>query len=287
MSSLQPPTPPGGCVSSVRAQTIVTLNASITTPDALIILVTSETIPDTQLMSLVDLGSSDSFIDSGFVEKHHLAVYTIPAIRLHRIDGTCNSIITQAIKLHICFSSGEKQTVNFYVTPLDSSCTLVLGHRWLTTYNPSIDWVEGSICFHAKATQALPLSLPPTPSSEPEPVQLKLSPADRSKPGKPPRVTLINAKVFTCESTIKGSQCFCLQVATPKAMGQSATNLPGPINSDGVLKEYHDFADVFSKSKAGVLADHRPYELKITLEDGVLPPLGPIYSLSQGAPRPP
>ena len=139
MSSLQPPAPPGGCISSIRAQTIVTLNASITTPDALIILVTSKTIPDTQLMSLVDLGSSDSFIDLGFMEKHHLAAYTIPAIRLCLIDGTCNSIITQAIKLHICFSSSKKQTVNFYVTSLDSSCTLMLGHRWLATYNPLID----------------------------------------------------------------------------------------------------------------------------------------------------
>ena len=111
MSSLQTSIPPGGCVSSVCAQTIVTLNASITTPDALIIPVTSETIPNIQLMSLVDLGSLDSFINSGFVEKHHLAAYTIPAIRLCLIDSTCNSIITQAIKLHICFLSGKKQLV--------------------------------------------------------------------------------------------------------------------------------------------------------------------------------
>ena len=53
------------------------------------------------------------------------------------------------------------------------------------------------------------------------------------------------------------------------------------INLDGVPEEYHDFADIFSKSKAGVLADHRPYNLKITLEEGASPPLRPIYSLSQ------
>ena len=41
------------------------------------------------------------------------------------------------------------------------------------------------------------------------------------------------------------------------------------------------FADVFSKSKAGILANHHPYDLKITLEEGVSPPLGPIYLLSQ------
>ena len=34
-------------------------------------------------------------------------------------------------------------------------------------------------------------------------------------------------------------------------------------------------------SKAGVLADHHPYDLKITLKEGASPPLGPIYSLSQ------
>ena len=214
LSSLQPPTPPGGCISSVCAQTIITLNASITTPDALIIPVTSETIPDTQLMSLVDLGSSDSFVDLGFVEKHHLAVYTIPAIRLHLIDGTCNSVITQAINLHIRFSSSVKQTMNFYVTPLDSSCTLMLRHRWLTTYNPLIDWVKGSICFHTKATPVSPPS--PTPMLSPEPVHPKLSPADRSKPRKPPRVTLIKAKVFAHESTMRVPSVFVFRSPLPK-----------------------------------------------------------------------
>ena len=53
------------------------------------------------------------------------------------------------------------------------------------------------------------------------------------------------------------------------------------VNLDGVPEEYHDFADVFSKSKAGVLAEHHPYDLKITLEEGASPPLRPIYLLSQ------
>ena len=74
---------------------------------------------------------------------------------------------------------------------------------------------------------------------------------------------------------------FRLQVTTPEVTGRSATNIPGLGNLDGVPKEYHNFADVFSKSKASILADHHPYDLKITLEDGASPPLGPIYSLSQ------
>ena len=80
---------------------------------------------------------------------------------------------------------------------------------------------------------------------------------------------------------MQDSQCFRLQVAAPEATGQSATSLLDPVTLDGVPKEYHDFADIFSKSKAGILADHQPYDLKITLEDGASPPLRPIYLLSQ------
>ena len=152
----------------------------------------------------------------------------------------------------------------------------MLRHCWLTCYNPSIDWVRGSIEFHTKVAPVSPLTPTPTPSPEPEPVNPKLSPADWLKPRKPPRVTLINAKVFARESTMQGSQCFHLQVATPEATGRLETSLPGPVTLDRVPKEYRDFADVFSKSKASILADHRLYDLKITLEDGASPPLGPI-----------
>src|SRR6266581_3057285 len=43
---------------------------------------------------------------------------------------------------------------------------------------------------------------------------------------------------------------------------------------------YHEFAEVFSKSKANTLALHCEYDLKIELEEGMHPPLGTLYSLS-------
>ncbi len=45
--------------------------------------------------------------------------------------------------------------------------------------------------------------------------------------------------------------------------------------------EYHDFADVFSDSLSEKLPKHRPYDLKINIEEGTSSPLGPIYSLSE------
>ena len=47
-----------------------------------------------------------------------------------------------------------------------------------------------------------------------------------------------------------------------------------------VPSEYHKFANVFSKTKAEVLASHHSYDLKINLKEGAQPPVGPIYSLS-------
>src|SRR6266481_7051878 len=74
---------------------------------------------------------------------------------------------------------------------------------------------------------------------------------------------------------------FCLETVTPEVTGQSALTTPDPGSLDSILEQYHDFADVFSKAKASVLMDHQPYDLKVTLEDGTAPPLGPVYSLSQ------
>jgi hypothetical protein len=50
---------------------------------------------------------------------------------------------------------------------------------------------------------------------------------------------------------------------------------------EGIPAKYHDFTDIFSKQKANKLTPHRPYDLKININGGIYPPLGPIYPLSQ------
>ena len=76
-----------------------------------------------------------------------------------------------------------------------------------------------------------------------------------------------------------------------EAAGQSATTKPKPVNLDGVPKEYDDVTDVFSKSKASILADHCPCNPKITLEEGASPPPSPPWTnllvVSGGATHPP
>ena len=78
---------------------------------------------------------------------------------------------------------------------------------------------------------------------------------------------------------LKGTQQFQLRISLPEVTGHLTSSTP--VNLSALLEDYHDFTDVFSKSKAGKLAEHQPYDLKITLEKGTVPPFSPIYSLSQ------
>jgi len=59
----------------------------------------------------------------------------------------------------------------------------------------------------------------------------------------------------------------------------NSAKLAETLDLSNVPSEYHKFADVFSKTKAEVLPPYCPYDLKINLEEGAQPLVGPIYSL--------
>ena len=221
-------------------------------------------------------------MDSEFVRHYDLPVVSVKPIELMLFDGTCNSVITQSLEFPVLFPTGESMTIYLYVTPLDPSCSVVLGYNWLTRYNPLIDWVLGSIVFRPQLLG--PVSPTPTSSAR----SAKLPPQNSSafpEPPEPsdsaPHISMIGAAAFARACKLPGAQSFRIHLSDPAFSAKSASVSDEVPDLSHIPEEYHDFADVFSKSKADTLAPHRPYDLKINLEEGASPPVGTMYSLSQ------
>jgi len=169
--------------------------------------------------------------------------------------------------------------LNFYVTLLDSFCSLVLGYNWLAQHNPLIDWVNGLINFYPSLQENLapshvtantPLAFPsfldtPLQSSD-SAVSISASETSMSN-SKRPNITIIGAAAFLHTSKLLGSNNFKLCLHSLDIQANSTKLIEAPDLSN-VPSEYHKFANVFSKTKAEVLAPHRPYDLKINLEEG-------------------
>jgi len=209
-----------------------------------------------------------------------LSCYSVSPIVLCLFDSTTTTIITEATNIPICFPSGD-------VTPLDSDCKIVLGHNWLTQYNLSIDWVLSSIKFRTSTQQV------PTPSSLPNPVAhspsaLRLDdtsvlfPSLTDSPQAAslwaPPITLMNDAAFLKACQLDGSQQFSVQLKPDGSFRAASVNAAPDLSS--VPEAYHDFADIFSKVKASILAPYREYNLKIELEEGAPLPPSRLYSLS-------
>ena len=96
---------------------------------------------------------------------------------------------------------------------------------------------------------------------------------------KQPNIAIISAAAFLHASKLPGSYNFELCLCSSDIQANS-TKLAETPDLSNVPSKYHEFANVFSKTKAEILSPHRPYDLKINLEESAQPPVGPIYLLS-------
>jgi len=267
------------CHSSTPcAETAVRLNA-VVTPDSLSLPLICKQF-DLSFLSFLDSGSTRSFIDEGYVAEHNLPSIPIPPILLRLIDGSMRPPITSALTLSVQFPCGTTHSIRYLVTQLDSDFPAVLGLDWLTQHNPLIDWVDRSVTF-CVCPDSVPTSvsaMAPSVTDVPD-VSESVSDLPKQPSTGPINISLIGAAAFSKAARAEGSQTFSLSLKDEEVSGRSATKASSSSDTEGVPECYHNFADVFSKSKAKNLAPHRDYDLKIEIEDGAKPPLGPIYPL--------
>jgi len=91
-------------------------------------------------------------------------------------------------------------------------------------------------------------------------------------------ITIIGAVSFLRTSKLPDFYNFKLCLCSLDIQANSAKLTETPDLSN-VSSKYHEFVDIFSKTKAEILSSHHSYDLKINLEEGTQPPVGLIYSL--------
>ena len=100
-------------------------------------------------------------------------------------------------------------------------------------------------------------------------------------PASAPSIALIGTAPFIQLCKLQGMQTFRVHLSDISVSANSASVSEEAPDLSNIPKEYHDFADIFSKAKAEKLAPHKPYNLKINLEEGTSPPIVLMYPLSQ------
>ena len=282
--------------------------AALRSPQSLFIKFNTKNVKN--IRTLVDSGASESFIDSRFAIDNRFPLQNLKKpLRLKFLNGSSatQSLIIQSTTLDIQFPCGTQHRVRFYLTPLDPDVSAVLGYSWLTEYDPSIKWSKHEITIRPleplspSVLRASPELSSPTPHPDasdslsdsgipdPEP-----SASLRAAAAKIP-VSVITARAVGLLSRLPSSHplsivCtgFIRRASAPARSASAATAPPDPALvaeldelRPKIPDAYHDFVDVFSKSKGTTLPPRRSYDHKIEIDAGTSPPYGPIYSLSE------
>lgn len=255
---------------------------------------------------LLDCGATDCFIDTSFVSQFQIPTSPInPPVPLSLADGSHGGFISHLAEINVIFPTQHSFRLDCLVTPLDRSASLVLGYSWLRRYNPLVDWTENSISFRTPTPES-PLvmksefRLPSPAISHPAPMPGMPSdsppanpPSDQPSPeilaaAKAVKISFINAAAYSTASRLYRNRT---GVITLMREGQDPQLRSAQVSvspdEHAEIRKYvppellTEFADVFSKTKANVLPDHRSYDHKIELIDDRTPPLGPVYSLSE------
>src|SRR5258708_3321961 len=269
-----------GCPEKGSTAPVICLNSMSLSPNSFLLSLTSATISKHAhpFVALLDSGSSHCFVDKLFAKKNKLSLSKLPSTILLRLfDRSTRNSISHKTTIPLTFSTSETHRTEFYVTKLDKGYSIVLHYDWLVCHNPSIDWAETKVVFPGT------MKAPERPSV---PASSKFN------------IQMVSAKTISHLCCEPGNSIYCLDhhsnVEVNKAFPHSTSLHSEPTSElhpictstlalDSMSRipvDYHKFHKVFSVTKPDTLPPPRPYNLQISLEEGVKPFHRPIYSLS-------
>jgi len=247
--------------------------------------------------ALLDTGSQGSLIDDTFVQKNAIPLKPKPEPMILKLaDGeeALKKDLTQYAPVQLQVNDHHEH-IALDVTTLTHD--IILGAPWFKKHNPTIDFETEEVSFDSPACithlkpehdQAKQRTQKPkkhvrfTPDTKPARSDKTSAIPITQNNRKPPAVSLVGAAAFAMLLKRPNQELFFLSVTQVLETNSTTAGKPTDTEPDLLLvpEEYHEFADVFSKKEAYKLPPHRHYDHHIPLEEGAVPPYGPIYPLS-------
>lgn len=235
--------------------------------------------------AMLDTGAEGKrFIDKEWARDQGLELLPLrKPIRLETFDGqeAESGPITHYVQMHMRINDHQEKRACFLVTQL-AHYPVVLGLPWLKIHDPQIGFAEHTVLFDSKYCQEhCNVLMRPAKIRALHDIPQKTRP--KHLPARPEGLRHRDIAAISmsacCAYARKSYRLFTVTVKDIEA----ALNLT-PDEEDLTTKlppEFQDFADVFSPKEAERLPPHRPYDHDIKLQDGKVPPFGPLYPMSR------
>jgi len=244
------------------------------------------------LHALLDSGATGLFLSTSFVKMNNLNTRQLErAIPVYNVDGTLNQggSIREEVDLVMLYQ-GHTGKATFAICDLGDK-EAIIGHTWLYSHNPEIDWTNGEVKFtrcppkcrvkiskkkQSKQLKKRRTSTFPVPKSPEEKIEQRNISSIRKL-----RLGLENDdRLFAVwhHPVINATQTISQKLAEGHA--QALPETQKKTFEDIVPSQYHEYRAVFSKESFDELPDRKPWDHAIELKPDAEPHRCKIYPLS-------
>jgi transposase InsO family protein len=233
---------------------------------------------------MLDTGAEGKrFVDKDWALDRGLELLPLRTpIRLIPFGGeeTESSTVTHYVRMDMRIHDHREKRTCFLVTQL-AHYPVILGLPWLKMHDPHIGLAAHTIEFNSEyCRKHCNMPLKATKIRALHDVPPKTCP--RHLPPRPEGLKhrdIAAVSLSACAAFARRN--YRLFTITVEDIEAALNPTPEEDPTTKLPPEFRDFAEVFSPKEAERLPPHRPYDHDIKLQDGKVPPFGPLYPMSR------